>query len=436
MKQLILIFVIFLASCSTVEKYDSQKYGNLNKYLDEVVNYKKAMGDLSLLNKGEIVYQRHFSFMDEGKTPIYRIGSISKIYTSVIILRLIEEGKLKLSTKLSKFYKALPGANKITIEHLLRHRSGLPNLTDQSDYESYSENKITEKEQIKRFKKYKLEFKPGSKYKYSNTGYILLSYIAERVSSDSFQELLSKYITSPLNLKNTYLYVKEAPKKNEVKSYKFLRNWDEGGNTHQSIPLGAGALVSTSQEVALFLRALLTGSLISKNSLKEMKKLKDGYGLGITTFKYRNKIAYGHTGGIDEFRSIASYIIEDDLAIVQLTNGLATDYNNISLASLDSFYGHKFEQPKFKLTVNVEKDILRKYEGIFSSKSFPLKLTFKERDGVLFGLASGPGQSEIPFTATSKTNFEFVGARVFLEFSKDGNSLKFKQGKTFLLKKE
>jgi D-alanyl-D-alanine carboxypeptidase len=436
MKSILLSFLLIsLVSCATNRKITPQ-YAKLEKYLDTVTKNKKGLGSVAILDKGELVYQKHFSFQDEEANPEYKIGSITKTYTGVIILRLVEEGKLTLKTKLSKFYKNIDGAKRINIEHLLRHRSGLPNMTSQKDYLSYYEKPISESQQIKRFSKYKLEFKPGKKYAYSNTGYVLLSYIAERASGLTYSQLLEKYITKPLGLTNTYVYTQSKRRNSEVYSYEKAGEWIKSSHTHESVPTGAGAIVSTPAEVAIFLRSLMTGKIINQKNLKKMKKLTQGYGLGITTFPYNKKRAYGHTGGIDGFRSIAGYIEEDDVTFVQLTNGMATSFNDISIAMLASYYKDSFDIPVFAKSLKLSENILKKYSGTYSGKSFPLKITFYSKNGTLFGKASGPGQGEIPFDAISKNDFAYMRASIKLKFEDEGETLIFTQGKTFKLRKE
>jgi D-alanyl-D-alanine carboxypeptidase len=435
MKTLFLIFLI--VSCGTSgERTNSIKYNKLDQYLDIVEKYEKGMGSIAVLSRGKLEYSREFNSLEKTKSPIYRIGSISKIYTSVIILKLVEEGHLSLNTKLAKFYKQIKGSSKITIEQLLRHRSGIPNMTDQADYLTYFDKNIPESAQLNRFSKYSLELKPGEKYKYSNTGYVLLSYIAQKVSKKSFNTLLDEYISRPLSLKNTYMYEKNNPRNGEVLSYVKSLSWKKTTNTHESAPLGAGAIASTPEEVTVFLRGLFTGKLLKEENLKRLKLLTDGYGLGIMTFPYGKKRAYGHTGGIDGFASIAGYIEEDDLAFAQLTNGVPEGFNDISVATLASHYKDEFKLPKYNKAIKLTDKILKQYAGTYSGKDFPLKLTFRFEDGVLFGLASGPGQSEIPFEAKSDDGFSYPRAGIKLKFQDSGTKLEFIQGKSFFLKKE
>lgn len=431
----IVLLFILLNACSFNEKQDNSKYSKLDKNFELIKEFEKGMGAVSILHKGRLVYSNHYG-TEKIKEPVYRIGSISKLYTAVIILKLIEEEKLELQTKLSKFYKDIDQSDSISVEHLLRHRSGLPNFTDHPDYVSYHQRPVSENEHISRFTKYKLEFTPDEKYSYSNTGYVLLSFIAQRVSSLTYSQLIEKYITKPLGLKRTYLYNSQKHLVYEVPSYMKGAKWEPASNTHETVSFGAGAIASTAEEVAIFIKAIFDTKLISEESLKKMVELKDGYGLGIFEFPYNDKKLLGHTGGIDGFRSIVGYKKEDDLAFVQLSNAMAMDFNDNSIAILSSFYGDHFELPKFQKTLTLPDEVLKRYVGTYSGEDFPLKLTFRYKDGLLLGVASGPGQSEISLEATSEQEFSYFGAGINLKFSKDGEVLNFSQGKTFKLNKE
>lgn len=428
------LVVALLLSCSQLPK-SSPKYQKLDENFNLITEFDKAKGSVVIQDTDKIVYERNFGNKNVDE-PIYRIGSISKTYTAVIVLKLVEEQKLSLLTKLSEFYPKIHRSREITIEHLLRHRSGLPNMTSQDDYINYFFSDQNEADQIKRFKSYKLEFSPGEKFSYSNTGYVLLTYIAQKASGLDFSTLLEKYITKPLKLKNTFVYNSQIPREYEVKSYEKGFEWRLSSNTHENVPLGAGAIASTAREVAIFLRALLRGQLISQENLDKLSDISGGYGLGVFDFPYNEKKFLGHTGGIDGFRSIAGYHKEDDVTFVLLTNAMAMNMNDISIATLASYYGDSFELPKFTKAIKVSNTVLDSYVGTYSGTEFPLKLSFRYEEGVLFGKASGPGQSEIQFEASSPTDFSYPGASITLRFSRDGSSVEFTQGKTFQLKKE
>lgn len=409
------------------------KHGDLGKYLDNIGGSKRGMGSILISQGEDQFFYKNFGFMKTPSEPIYRIGSITKIYTATIILKLVEQNKLSLDSTLSKFFKGFKKGEEITIIHLLRHRSGLENFTNSKDYYSYFDKKISRETQLQKFRGLKQEFRPGEKYSYSNTGYSLLTYIAEDVSGESYSELLKKYITKPLGLKKTYIFKKGSPLSSEVSSYTKEAKWVVGVNTDSSVTTGAGALASTPKEVSIFLRSLMKGKVLSKKMMTLMKKQVEGYGFGLFTVPYADQNGFAHTGGIDNFRSIIAYFPKDDITLAVFTNALSIEFNDLSLAAMNYFYNKKLEVVKFKEELYIPSDILNKYVGRYASDKPPIVISFLVKDKLLFGQV--PGQPAIPFEATSEKVFEYPAAKVKLKFTKDGQSLEFTQGETYLLKK-
>ena len=424
----LLIFIIFTACTNT--KHQESKYKSLDEYLNKLGKNKTAMGSVLLFSNGQVEYSKNYGFEEQPKAPIYRIGSISKTYTTVIIAKLVENKLLSYQDKLSKFYPNIPNANKITIEQLILHRSGLKNFTAAKDYYAINEKPTNEKNQVQRIIKAGFEFEPNQKHKYSNTGYILLTYIAQKISGLSYQELLSKYITKPLNLRNTYVYNATDSKPNEVLSYFFEEKWIPASNTHQTVPLGAGAIAATTLDVAKFFKALFSNKLVNKESLDLMKKMVDGYGHALFELPFNKNIGYGHTGGIDGFRSIAAYFPESDLVFVQIVNAANLDTNDISLAMLSSYFEDPKSFPKEKAGIAVEESILKKYNGYFKSKDFPLGIKIFNKGSQLYGQADKQGS--YPLLAISNTEFEFSKASIKIIFDSDANSFEFYQGKKLI----
>ncbi|WP_412471059.1 serine hydrolase domain-containing protein [Halobacteriovorax sp. RT-2-4] len=435
-KVILFVTFIFCLSCQFGQESNINTE-KLDKFFAVLENKKVVSGSAILVKDGKSIYNKNYNFDKNNKNPIYRIGSVSKIYTATIILKLEEEGKLKLSDKLSLYYPKIDKADKITIEDLLRHRTGIPNMTDLADYKEYSQTPQSESQMMERFYRYQLEFMPGEKYEYSNTGYVILSYIAQKAGNDTYANLLTSYIVNPLSLQETFVYDAKSRRSNEVTSYFKRANWEEATNTHQNVPLGAGAIASTPLEVATFLRGLFREKIINSSSLKKMKEFigEGEYGLGLMKFPYADKYFFGHTGGVDGYASIAAYNIEDDIAMVNLTNALSFNFNDMSLALLAGFYGDDFDIPVIQESILVKKEILDQYNGTYGSNDFPIKLTFRNEDGVLLGEASSDAQNEIPFEAFSNTIFKFQRAHIKLEFKDNGEILIFTQGEEFTLKK-
>ena len=255
-----------------------------DRFFDSLDFYDKYMGTVFITKNGEPVYQKAIGYADLEKqqklTPTTKlnIGSISKMFTSVLIFQAVEEGKLSLDQKLADFYPSVPNAEAITIDQLLRHRSGIANFTNSPLYLTYYTKPKTEDEMVKIIAEGGSIFTPDSKAEYSNSNYVLLTFILEETYGKSFQELLEKRITSPIKLENTEIFDAIKPEENEARSYSFKDNWTLEAETDPSIPLGAGAIQSTAADLAVFIEKLFAGELISKESLDQMTALQDGFG--------------------------------------------------------------------------------------------------------------------------------------------------------------
>ena len=183
----------------------------------------KAMGSLAISKSGTVVYSRAIGFSlinDKEKKPSstntkYRIGSISKMFTTTMIFQLIEEGKITIGTTLDKFFAAIPNAGEITIGNLLNHHSGIHNFTNDPDYTTYMTQPKTQDEMIAVISKNKPDFQPGEKGEYSNSNFVILGYIIEKVTGQPYSKILTERITSKIGLTNTLYGGKTNVNKND-----------------------------------------------------------------------------------------------------------------------------------------------------------------------------------------------------------------------------
>src|SRR5690606_24176350 len=164
------------------------------------------------------------------------------------------------------------------VEHLLYHRSGIHNFTNDEAYLTWHTEKKTEGELVEIIAQAGSDFEPGSNMAYSNSNYVLLTFLLERRFKKSYADLLSEYITQPLGLENTYLGGSINPEKNETRSYVFNEKWTLAPESDLSIPLGAGGIVSSASDLVKFSDALFGGLLLSEEGLKLMTTLHDNYG--------------------------------------------------------------------------------------------------------------------------------------------------------------
>ena len=440
MKNILLLITIVLSVNLSAQDFDRQKMDSLFQLIE---SNQKAMGSISIYENGKETYHKAFGFASKedniratDKTK-YRIGSVSKTFTASIILKLIEEGKLSLTTELSEFYPEIKNAQKITIEQLLKHRSGIFNFTSAEDYTSWMEHPISKDDLIKKIAANGSVFEPNDKFEYSNSNFVLLSFIAEKIENKDFPQLIQEKVCKTCDLLNTYYGSKISTANNEAKSYTKSSDWQLATESDMSIPQGAGAIISTPNDLNEFLNCLFSYKIVSEQTVKAMMEIEDGYGLGMFQVPFYDKKAFGHNGAIDGFQSNAYYFPVEDVSVAFIANGLAMPINDIMIGALSIYFGKEYTLPEFKETAALilQSGDLDKYLGVYSSPDFPLKVTITKKENVLVGQATG--QPSFPLEAYETDKFKFDQAGLKLEFIPADNKMMLRQGGgEFELKRE
>jgi D-alanyl-D-alanine carboxypeptidase len=397
----------------------------LDSLFDRLASNDKAMGSLVLSKNGSVIYSKAIGFRartDQGAVASdvrtkYRIGSITKTFTAAMIFQLVEEGKLTLATTLDKYFPQFPNATRITVAHLLSHRSGLFNFTSDPTYPSWMTQPKTEVEMVTLASKYPVDFQPDEKFAYSNTNYLLLGYILEKVTGKTYATNLNDRITSRIGMRDTNYGGKVDTKRNEAQSFQFRSKWEESPETDMSIPGGAGALVSTPADLAKFIEALFELKVVSAASLDQMKTMRDNMGMGLFQVPFNNKRGFGHNGMIDGSMSVVFYFPEDALTIAYCSNGFVYPVNDILIGALSIYFDAPYKLPDFNiqplLALNDEE--LSKYTGVYGSTQLPLKITITKDQTTL--LAQATGQSSFPLSPTERDKFKFEPAGIVIEFT-------------------
>ena len=427
-----LVLFIQIGYSQTIDKV------KLDHYLQTLEANNKFMGSVAIARDGKVLYTKAIGFrvvedkLKPNESTKYRIGSISKTFTAALLFKAIEEKKIDLAQTLDKYFPTVKYADRITMGHLLNHHSGIHNFTNDADYSKWYTQLKREAEMVTLISALASDFEPGSKAAYSNSNYVLLTYVLQKLYKKSYAEILEESIIKPLGLKNTYYGGKIDKANNESFSYQFNSEWIKQEETDMSIPAGAGAIVSTPTDLTSFAHALFNGKIVSAESLEKMKTIQDGYGMGLFEAPFHQKKSYGHNGGIDGFSSNFGYFPEDKVAIALTSNGSAYDNNKISLALLSSVFNKPYELPVF-ISLNTED--LDQYLGIYSAKNFPLKITISKSDHILMGQATG--QPSFKLDATAKHVFNFDQAGLVMHFNPETKEMTLKQGgRDFLLFKE
>ncbi|MCB9265250.1 MAG: serine hydrolase [Lewinellaceae bacterium] len=256
----------------------------------------------------------------------YRMASISKLFTSALIMRLVEEGRLQLDDKLYDYLPldGIPNAKEITIRELLSHTAGvIDHLNHPAFYRGNWKYRTWKPSDIHYFaSRRRARFSPGKGYAYSNTGFFLLGELIEKILEKPLAEAYKEYIFDPLELKQT-LYDDFSTRRDKIDS---LAENARAYEYHQSAVGAAGSIVSTPSDIARFGHALFTGKLVSDTSLLEMVKDigasvgGDHYGLGMRLWDDNGIIHMGHTGALMGYRAILMYLPEYDVTIALATN--------------------------------------------------------------------------------------------------------------------
>jgi len=421
--KILLATLLTLAWCTAGHAQTLDK-AKLDQFFDRLAEKNKAMGSLTIAKDGNVLYARAIGYSQINgteKKPLtaanrFRIGSITNMYTATMILQLVEEGKLKPTDTLDKFFPQVPNASKITIAQILSHRSGIPNVRrDRTSQPNVNTTPITKDEMLALIVKGAPDFEPDTKHLYSNSGYFLLGLILEKLTGKPYGEALEERISSKIGLKDTYIATGNIDvNKNESLTYiNTGSDWKQGPETHPSILFGAGSIVSTPNDMAKFIQALFDLKLISRESLKQMKTIRDGDGLGMEPFTFAGKTFYGHTGGGDNYGSWLAYEPEEKLTVAYTTNAKVHPVKDIVSGVIDIYYDKPFRIPTFE-TIAVSPEVLDKYVGVYSSPEVPVKFTITRKDDTLY---VQPGsQSAAPLEATAQDKFQILGGRVVFEF--------------------
>ena len=388
----------------------------LDQLFDRLLEKSKGMGSLTLAMDGNVLYSRSFGYSQiygNEKKPVtattkYRIGSITKTFTAVMIFQLVEEGKLKLTDTLDQSFPQIPNAAKITIGQILAHRSGIHNLEPDG---TWGKQPRTKDEVVARIAQGQPDFEPDTRHLYSNAGYVLLGYIVEKVGGKPYQEALKQRITSKVGLKDTYLGVGNTdPTRNEALSYRYIGGWKEAAELDFSIPGGAGSILSTPADMTKFIQALFDLKLVSRDSLKQMTTMRDGEGMGMEPFSFAGKILYGHTGGSGSSGAWLAYFPDEKLALAYTTNAKIYPVSNIVSGIFDIYWNRPFQIPAFD-AFDVSPEVLERYAGHYAIPGTPAKVTVT-RDGETLYFQPA-GQSAVPLEATAEDKFKIEPFVVF-----------------------
>lgn len=383
-----------------------------------------------VVKDGKTVFRKAYGAADvAAKTPltpgtVLRLGSITKQFTAVAILMLAEEGKLALNDPITRFFPDYPTQGKvITIEHLLTHTSGIVSYTGKSNYVATMAKDLTVAQMIDGFRNDPLEFEPGTRFKYNNSGYFLLGAIIERVAGTSYASFLEGRIFTPLGMKDTaYEGVERSNAPRAVGYTAQEKGFAPAQPLSMSQPYAAGALVSTVDDLAKWDAAIASGKLLKPVSwkmaftsykLSPEKSTGYGYGWGVGTLQGTPVVDHG--GGINGFRTYALRLPEQKVFVAVLSNADSGNANPEVLAKKAAALaiGKPIMEPK---EIKLDAKALDAFTGMYETDDED-KRTFTSRDGKLM-MARGD-RSPAALTPYSKNGFFIPGTLARFEFERD-----------------
>lgn len=411
-----------------------------DEYMTARLAAKSVGGSILVVKDGKPLIAKGYGMADTAaKTPIdadtkFRIGSITKQFTAASILMLQEEGKLSMSDPFCKYIDHCPEAWKpITLHNLASMSSGVPNFTALPNFGELRKNDMKPSETIALVSEKPLNAKPGEAFEYSNTNYVLLGMIIEKLSGKTYEEFLNERIIKPLKLENTgYDHGKQRIKGSalgySVKDDEIV----PAEVASMMVPYAAGGLYSTTADLYKWQTALLEGKVFKKSeSLTQMltpNKGNYGYGLIVANDpKGRKRISHG--GAIEGFLSDAAYFPNEKLFIAVLVNNDRVPASEVTRSLIAIYDGAPYTLPKKRIAVKVDAAVLDKYVGEYElSPAMKFKFT-REGDGLVL---EPTGQSKAQVFAESDTDFFVKVVDASFKFLKDASGnvtgIEFTQG--------
>jgi CubicO group peptidase (beta-lactamase class C family) len=379
-----------------------------------------ARDDVVLFDKGYGSANLEWNIPNDGATK-FRLGSVTKQFTAVAILLLQERGKLTLDAPVKTYLPDAPAAwDKVTVRHLLTHSAGIPNFTSFPDYGASKTLPATHASLIARFRDKPLEFAPGEKFAYSNSGYVLLSAIIETLSGQSYAAFVAENLFKPLGMTDTGYDSHAAILPRRASGY----SPGAKGPVHadyisMTIPQGAGALYSTTRDLLKWQRGLYGGKLLKPATLAAFRTpYKDGYALGVGVQSAGGVNTIEHGGGIEGFNTSLAYDPDRKLTVVVLGNLNGPAPGKLSKALMTLARGGTVTLAAERKEITLAPDQLAQYEGVYELAP-TFAITMRARDGKLMTQATGQDEFELFPEGKDRFFLRVVDAQV--EFTRDAS---------------
>lgn len=395
-KRLSILLTLFVAINALAQKDPSKL---LDKYVTAYAGVHGFSGNILVAKKGKIIYQKCLGQANRewqiANTPDSRfiIGSLTKQLTAAAILQLEEKGLLRTDDKVSKYFPDFPNGNLITLHMLLNHTSGLKSDGDDGEPDVYKINPNIPLSQLKDtliniFKNKPLEFQPGTSWRYSNSGYVLLGYIIEQVTAQTYRDYMHENIFMKCGMANTDLSSQDAIIRHFAFGYNLTPEygWRKCKSTPINIGFSVGGLYSTTGDLLKWNEALVSGKVISKESFAKMHTPhfgEWGAGYGIFIGNAEGHKVYEHQGALEGYNTFMARYPEADICIIVLTNkDTNLDFLPKTIASI--MFGKEIVMPHKRKAANIDSKLLATYEGDYEGPKLPFPVHIINKAGKLY----------------------------------------------------
>ncbi len=384
-------------------------------------------GAVALISKGgKPIYRKAFGMAsmenNVALTPehVFEIGSITKQFTAVSILMLVEQGKLSLEDPINKYIENYPmHGHTITIHHLLTHTSGIKSYTGMERWTKLWRNDMTPQEMIDLFKEEPMDFAPGEKYLYNNSAYFMLGYIIEKASGVSYPDFVEKNIFTPLGMKNSYYGSKSKIIKNRALGYQKAEEYINAEYLSLTQPYAAGSIMSTVDDLLLWNTAVHANKLVKKETLQKAftnyklnngKLINYGYGWGLNDIN--GSATFEHSGGIFGYTTNAIYLPKEDVFVAVFSNCDCNPPGDVSTRMAALAIGKPYANQVAKITL--EADYAKSLTGVYEFEDGATRIITAE-GGQLYSQRSGGEKFKL--IAQDKSTFSFENSFSILQFT-------------------
>jgi len=418
--------ILILLLGSAITGYNQELAQRLDTLVQAYTAVYKFNGTVLVAKNGAIVLHKGYGYrnvaagVQHDKNSVFQIGSVTKQFTTAVILKLQAAGKLNVQDPISKYFPKYPKGDSITVEELMLHTSGIYNYTnDRAFMEKGVSQPANREKMMALFKDKPLDFTPGTKWQYSNSAYLLLGYIIESVTGKPYEQIVREYIFTPLKMTHSGFDFTHLQQKEKSTGYFAFNNKDTLPSiiVDSSVSFSAGAIYSTAEDMYRWHQALQHNKILTTaQQEKAYSPVKNHYGYGwVIDSLYGNRVV-SHGGAIHGFTSYFSRMAADDVCIILLSNTSSPVLDKISSNIYAALYNKPYEIPTKRIAISLPDEKLKPYTGEYKL-SENWKVTIVLKNGELE--ATPDGQSPKTLHAEKEDYFFAEEPEVQLRFTRN-----------------